>query len=382
MRASTSFTDTPPTVEAPEAPATTGEMWKGIDLSYLDPSRVNWAKLNPLPPLHKLTTGHILLLLFGGVVALVVIVMVVLALYRLFVWNKVNCPVLLATPLRGADFTPMASTLDAPIYPVIDRVVLNNGGIALPYAGNELAFLPEPLPLPLLNNQVQFTLNFWMRVENFDYQTAGPEDATTAASGQSRYATLFAMNTGSTKYDGQFAVKYNSAANELIVMVMVIPTSAKHAGIAAEAPQIFKIPGMLLLQRWQMVTVVLDNRNLDVYHNSNLFRSYVLPNVPYLNNSSSNTGGGLWKRPEWYLYPGAAPFGGTIACARYFDYAMNVHEPYRLYTWDKPSKGNAPDASYAWWWTWSRGNAFTGLYRALAKDWHEGADYLTFGIVK
>lgn len=385
----TAASTSPTATAAPDA--SSDSLVHNIDLSYLDPSRVDWAKLNPLPPLHTLTAAEVGWMIFGGVVALIVIVWVIVLLVRMFRKSLVDYPVLLATPIRGSDFTPLASTLREPVYPVIDRVVLNNQGIALPYAGNELAFLPEPRPLPLLNNQVQFTLNFWMRIENFDYQTSGvnpvtpvvPTDtsttgggADTVSSGLSRYATLFAMNTGSSRAGGQFSVKYNSAANELVVTVMVIPPTA--ANTMTEAPQVFRIPSMLLLQKWQMVTVVLDNRHVDVYHNSNLQRSFVLPNVPYFNNSS----GSLWKRPEWFLYPGDAPFGGMVSCARYFNYAFDVHESYRLYAWDKPAHtGEAPESSYFWWWTWTEGNSFTALYRTIVKDWFIGWEYMTFDIL-
>ena len=364
---------------------------QNIDLSYLDPSRIEWAKLNPLPPIHTLTTSQIVWSIVIAIAVLIALIFSVIAMVRLYQQNANDYPVLLASPIRGSDFTPLASTLSDPIYPVIDRKVLNNAGLTLPYQGNELMLLQDPLPMPLLNNQVQFTLNFWMRIENFDAQTSGTSaspsgssstSTSIATSGTSRYATLLSMNTATgpsadSNDGGQFQVQYNSALNELLVSVMVVQPSSTVANQGTASRQIFRIPGMLKLQRWQMITLVLDNRNVDVYHNSALYRSYLLPNVPYLNNTSGN----MWKRPEWRLFPGQAAFGGTLSCIRYFNYAFNVHEAYRLHMWDKPSNGEAPESSYMWWWTWSEGNSFTALYRSIVQDWHVGADYMTFGIV-
>ena len=310
--------------------------------------------------------------MFAIVVALVSVlvafVFAILAIRRMYKYNAHNCPVLLASPIRGSDFSPLPSMVDTPLYPMIDRVVLNNKGLALPYQGNELALLSSPLPLPLLNNQVQFTLNFWMRVENFDGQSNSTMTGQNPSTNDtSRFATLFAMNTGNTSRGGQFSVKYNSARNELVVSIAVIPPSVKDATIASESMQVFRIPGMLKLQKWQMITVVVDTRNVDVYHNSLLHRSYTLPNIPYLNNTSGN----IWKRPNWLLYPGSVPFGGTISCARYFNYAFNVHEAYRLYKWETPNNNmDAPEASYLLWWTWRRGDTLTSLYRSLMSDLH------------
>lgn len=382
----------PPSTPAAPQPTATLPL-HNIDLSYLDPSRIDWAKLNPLPPIHTLTSSQIIWSIVIAIVVLVVLVCLVVAMVRLYRQNADDYPVLLASPIRGSDFTPLASTINEPIYPVIDRKVLEYGGMPLPYRGNELMLLQDPLQMPLLNNQVQFTLNFWMRIENFDAQTTGTAAATstlgsgTTTTSTSRYATLLSMNTavgssgaGSSSGSsdgGQFQVQYNSALNELLVSVMVVQPSSTVANRGTASRQIFRIPGMLKLQRWQMITLVLDNRNVDVYHNSALYRSYLLPNVPYLNNTAGN----LWKRPEWRLFPGQAAFGGTLSCVRYFNYAFKVHEAYRLHMWDKPSDGEAPETSYMWWWTWVEGNSFTALYRSIVQDWHVGMDYMTFGVV-
>lgn len=316
---------------------------------------------------HTLSSTTIVIGIVGAVTALVVLVFAGVWINRLHKFNAQDCPVLLASPIRGSDFTTMPSAIGSPMFPVIDRVVLNNKGISLPFQGNELALAPTEPRLPLLNNQVQFTLNFWMRVENMDVQSDSGVSRGRVTNDTSSYATLFAMNTGNVSRGGQFAVQYNSAHNELVVSVAVIPPAASGASLSTEIMQVFRIPNMLKLQKWQMVTVVLDNRNVDIYHNSKLHRSYMLPNVPYFNNS----GGSLWKRPSWTLFPGSVPFGGTVSCARYFNYAFNVHEAYRLYQCSVPSRpSQAPEVSYLLWWTWIRGGTITSMYRTLRNDVH------------
>jgi hypothetical protein len=316
----------------------------------------------------KATSSAFVAILVCVVVVAIVLYFVARWVHRVYTFNAVDCPVLLASPIRGSDFTSMPSTVHQPMYPVIDRVVLNNKGIPLPFQGNELALISSNQSIPTLNNQVQFTLNFWMRIENMDVQSNSGTQRNRPTNDTSNYATLFAMNTGSTNRGGQFIVQYNSAHNELVVSVAIIPTTAKYASLNTEAMQVFRIPSMLKLQKWQMVTVVLDNRNVDVYHNSRMHRSFTLPNVPYMNN----TGGSLWKRPRWNLFPGSVPFGGTVSCARYFNYAFNVHEAYRMYTRDKTDRANqAPEESYLFWWTWLRGSTFTSLYQTLRGDLHQ-----------
>ena len=117
-----------------------------------------------------------------------------------------------------------------------------------------------------------------------------------------------------------------------------------------------------------MLTVVLNNRDLDVYRNAKLVQSFHLNNVPYLGTTN-----------DWSLYPGVTPFGGLISCARYFDYAFNMHEVYRLHEWQKDQ--DVPYESFYAWWTWTPGNTFTSLYKYLIQDGNRFMKYTSFGML-
>jgi hypothetical protein len=254
--------------------------------------------------------------------------------------NVKRYPVLVTSPIRGANFTHHAATMDQRLFPVINREAVTNNGISLPYRGNELSFMQEAGYMPELNNQVQFTLNFWMKVENYSQRSR---------TGKEGYAILFAQNYGGT---GQVQVMYDNSANALVVSVDTLVSDSNQD---RRKPEVFRIPSILLLQKWQMVTIVLDNRDLDVYHNHKMTRSFHLDNVPYLGTSNA-----------WSLYPGANEFVGMVSCARYFDYAFDMHEVYRLYIWQHNQK--IPYESYYTWWTWYQGNVLTSLYRNIVKD--------------
>ena len=118
-----------------------------------------------------------------------------------------------------------------------------------------------------------------------------------------------------------------------------------------------------------MITVVLDNRDLDVYHNDTLSRSFHLGNVPDLGVVVNN----------WVLYPGKNEFVGLVSCVRYFDYAFDMNEVYRLHLWQKGQQ--PPNTSYFLWWTWYKGNTFSSVYKTLVYDTDEFVKYSTMGII-
>jgi len=236
-------------------------------------------------------------------------------------------------------------------YFVLDREGVNYEGLKLPYAGNELSFLTEPKLMPELNNQVQFTVNFWMKIENYGQLTT---------IGNENYSVLLAHNYGSR---GQFQVCYNNNNNTIVILVQIKTDSGR------SKTETYSVPNILLVQRWQMITVVLDNRDLDVYHNDTLSRSFHLGNVPDLGIVVNN----------WVLYPGKNEFVGLVSCVRYFDYAFDMNEVYRLHLWQKGQQ--PPSTSYFLWWTWYKGNTFSSVYKTLVYDTDEFVKYSTMGII-
>lgn len=264
--------------------------------------------------------------IWASIIGVVIIIFIIIGLVQLYNNNLNNYPVLLTKPIRGADFIPYTANKYKKINPSIDRN-FSTDGIKLPYRDNDLLFLAQRHPLPKLNHQVQFTLSFWMKVENLSITNETP-------------TTLLSQNKE------QFKVQYDIASNTLIVQIKV------KNNITPENQQnvlTFKIPNIVKIQSWQMITVVVDNRYLDIYNNNQLQRSVFLSNVPYLTGN------------EWRLFPGESPFLGTLTCIRYFNYAFNEHEVIRYYKWYNP---RFPTESYLFWWTWFQGNAFTALFNS------------------
>lgn len=280
-------------------------------------------------------------------VGLVVLGFVIYYIFVMFVANKTLYPVLLTSPIRGAHFTHLPSMMEQTLFPVVDRQHTEYKGIVLPYRGNELSFVQEPRELPELNHQVQFTLSFWVKIENLPQMNQ---------SCTSNYAKLFVQDryTRSSNHEnglGRFAIMYDVANNNLVISVDYLKHSTTENTVQT---QLFKVPNTMQLQKWQMITVVLENRDIDVYHNDQMVRSFHLHNVPYLVNN------------DWRLFPGKTPFVGTISCARYFNYAFNNHEVYRLHEWKRTD--DVPYESYYLWWTWYQGNSLTALYRTIQNN--------------
>ena len=268
------------------------------------------------------------------IIAIVVIIIIylVVALYYRNLWHY---PPLLATPIRGDTFDtyPNEFPYKKP-HPVVDRSD-STDGINLPYTKNALAFLPDRVIMPIPNPKNRHSVALWIKAENLaDNHT---QDA--------RYAYLLAMhyrvaNAGDSDDPTNLAIMYNGHQNELVVRVKI----RSQLGEMQE----FHVPNVLKIQTWQMITVVLDNRNLDIYIDDVLHRSFFLANVPMIETNM------------WSLFPGEVPFRGTLTCVRYFDYALNHHEIKRIHARTKSK--DIPSMSFLRWWTWTRSNAFTRLF--------------------
>jgi len=302
------------------------------------------SKLDPRNIKVQLTKKQAIVVLAVTLVGLVCLAFFIYRLFVMFEKNITEYPVLLSSPIRGAHFTHLPSTMEQTMFPVVDRQKTENKGVMLPFRGNELSFVQEPRELPELNHQVHFTLNFWVKIENLPQLNQACATNFAKLFVQDRYNRASNHDSGL----GSFAVMYDVTNNDLVVSV----DHKAHNGNVQS--QVFRMPNTMLIQKWQMVTIVLENRDLDIYHNSVLVRSFHLDNVPYLVNN------------HWHLFSGKTPFVGTVSCARYFDYAFNSHEVYRLHDWQKGQ--DVPYESYYWWWSWYRGNSLTALFRTVQKD--------------
>lgn len=277
------------------------------------------------------------------VIAIVAIVVIVL-LVKLYYRNVEEYPPLLTTPFRGALFDPYPNTSFLPKKP-LPTVNRRNGtdGLTLPYSKNNLALLPERVRMPEHNAQNRMSITFWVKPENI------AESYAAGATVAEPYAYLLAMNYATTSVSSDpkstaldpssFSVLYDSSQNNLIVRIV----ARTELGNTHE----FHLPNALKFQRWQMVTLALDNRDLDVYIDDQLERSFHLGNVPLLGTN------------RWTLFPGKVPFHGTVTCVRFFNYTLNQYEVNRLHYTPK----DVPSMSSLLWWTWMPSTEFSQLFR-------------------
>lgn len=75
----------------------------------------------------------------------------------------------------------------------------------------------------------------------------------------------------------------------------------------------YEIPDFFRLQKWEFLGVCLQERNLDIYLNGELNRSFVLPGVPYLNTS------------QIYLFPNYG-FYARVSLILYFTNCLSPDE--------------------------------------------------------
>ena len=84
---------------------------------------------------------------------------------------------------------------------------------------------------------------------------------------------------------------------------------------------VYNIP----LQRWVQISVILNNRTVDIYVNGKLYSSYILPSLPYWDE---NTNIFVGSRSSGSHIP--VP-NGKISNVSYFDYAITAQKVQSLY---------------------------------------------------
>ena len=245
-----------------------------------------------------------------------VILFVLVVVLRLYFWNRTNCPPLMSRPVIGGEYVVYDKAFQAfPQMKMTDRI----NGLTLPVGKW------SNLIVPPLNDNNEFTLSFWIRIENqFD--------------GQQMTTTILSRGTA-------FSIAYNSYKNDLVVRVStvlqpMIPSSSN--------VQEFHLPGALRLQTWNSVIVSLHNRNLDIYINGALTNSFLLLNVPNLPTMDT-----------WYLFRDPNMFYGILSSIRYLNYSVDEHTALKLYR-SQRSRGAFPVQPWTWW-LWRNPGAFEKL---------------------
>lgn len=249
---------------------------------------------------------------------LVVLVLVfIISSYVFYNWCLTHAPMMITKPYAGS----IASSNMTNSF--ISSTVMDNssrpGGIHI----SNMPYLSE--------KRVNMTLMMFLYPESISQKKTEsvPSLPTMSFQEQNKFSRAIILEQG----NDNLSIEYDSFLNELVLRIRIIYGTE---GTEMKQHEEFRVRGMLRLQKWNMVTVVFDNRHLDLYLDNKLYRSWVLMNVPLISDST------------WTLFPGTIPFDGIISTVRFFDYAVIKSDIPRLYDFYKSSP-TTPGSTW-WWW--------------------------------
>jgi hypothetical protein len=150
---------------------------------------------------------------------------------------------------------------------------------------------PSYIPMPKSEGQdgIQFTYDFWLMIENFEYKSG-------------EWKHLFHKGNASSYPNRAPGVWIHPKTNALRVYMNTQDNILEHVDIT-------NVP----IRKWLHVAVVLDDANMDVYVNGYLKTRKLLTSVPKLNN------GDFWCN----MFGG---FEGYLAKIRYYARAITASE--------------------------------------------------------
>lgn len=196
----------------------------------------------------------------------------------------------------------------------------------------------------LSEKRASMTLMMFIYPESISQKVTGSLASKPVMTFQDRNGTGTTRATILEQGSDNMSVEYDSFLNELVIRIRILYGTE---GVDIKQHEEFRIRGMLRLQKWNMVTIVFDNRHIDLYLDKKLYRSWVLMNVPLISDST------------WTLYPGMTPFHGIVSTVRFFDYALVKSDIPNLYDFYKSSPENS---GWTWWWWIPTLTYFTKLY--------------------
>lgn len=192
-------------------------------------------------------------------------------------------------------------------------------------SANEFRKFPaKKLPLAFENYGIQFTMNFWMYIKDWNY-AYDSEKIIVYWKGKDRTRSVLCgdldiEDTNSSqknrnkqpsdvyKGNGGLTISLGKNKNTLIVRYSLL--NGKVDKITID-----NIP----LQKWINVCVVLDQRNLDIFLNSKLYASLKLSNIP------------VYEKKDLFVTPHGG-FQGMISKFQYFNRQINMGEIKNIFT--------------------------------------------------
>lgn len=196
-------------------------------------------------------------------------------------------------------------------------------------------FVFDRTVLPPLYEGGEYSVSFWMYVNDWNHRFNRPKDVLTIGNTQALTGTV-TLNLHLDAMDGRLHVLTSSVGNGAAAS----PTNTSSQAPVSQGTLTSQMLNSLLdsqagmgnnslndcvtgpidLQRWVHVVVALNGKTVDVYMNGKLARSCILPSIfkvdgqSYTINVAGHTG-----------------FGGFISGVAASDYALNPEQVYRTY---------------------------------------------------
>jgi hypothetical protein len=169
-----------------------------------------------------------------------------------------------------------------------DRIVLNN----------KFSKVISNLYLPESKTGIEFTYTFWINIKNI------PENAGNLVSSYKKNKFIFGINDSPGFY-------YNLHKNQIII---TLKFNKDYYQITIN---------QLKLQTWIHIAVVLENRELTIYMDGELYKSTRIPSVPFIYNKQLSIG---QKNNN---------FNGALADGRYYNSALSHDKIINVYANNK-----------------------------------------------
>lgn len=198
---------------------------------------------------------------------------------------------------------------------------------------------------PVLLEGGEYSVNFWMYINDWSVRHGSNKHVLslggiTGTASQTNYATLLVYlggnkNTLSVRVDnkdrsGSSTTPAPTGSSSTSTSSLNAPTSLSEAEITAKmtgTPS--SMDGLEVcdlenvdLQKWVLISVVLNNKTCDVYMDGKLARSCILPSFFRVNKLTTGS------QARFCDYGG---FGGFISNASFYNYALNPEQVWRYY---------------------------------------------------
>ena len=154
------------------------------------------------------------------------------------------------------------------------------------------------LYLPESKIGIEFTYTFWINIKNI------PENAGNLVSSYKKSKFIFGVNDSPGFY-------YNINKNKIEIRIKYNKDS-----------HVISI-NHLKLQKWIHIAVVLKNREVTIYMDGELYKSTLIPSVPFIYNK------------QLYIGQRNNNFNGTLADGRYYNRALSHDNIISVYSNNK-----------------------------------------------